>query len=79
MVRIINMSHHPRAVLPEEVPLEEAMDAREFLENLCASYAADIDVLLNKLVILIDGARLKEDSAVTCDSKIYILPAATMG
>lgn len=79
MVQIINMSHHPRVVLPEDVPLDEPMEAVEFLENLCEIYQADRQVLFQKLIILVDGERLKGECLVSDGSKIYILPAATMG
>ena len=79
MVTIIDMSHHPRVKLPNETIAEGTMNAREFLIDLCETYAVDPAILLEKLVILVDGERLKQDTLVHDNSKIYILPAATMG
>lgn len=79
MVQIVNMSRDPRVVLPKTVPLSASMQAEAFFRMLCQEHGGNCDVLLNELIVLLDGERYAANRMVTADSRIYVLPVATAG
>lgn len=79
MVEIIDISRHPKVNLPQEVELNEEMNAFRFIEELGSEYDVDTDILFKKMCLILDGERVTENSIVKDGSRLYILAPAVGG
>ena len=78
MVEIMNITHHPKVILPRQVEIEQPVNARQFLMDLCDAHGVAQDLVM-KRCILVDSERLRDDTIVEQNSRIYILQAPVGG